>query len=258
MQKLLLSLTVVLASGAYAYAERQMPAGPPSADAGGTAVALPTEAPAQELSSVEPVPPAGQPARPVPPVQPPVAAAAQLPQPPTPPAATASPFPTAAAGPATNDAPPVQVAAIDPPAPLDAGATIASDATAASAVPLPRPRPADAPQAPVDTAQATPGTPQGQYKDGSYKGSSANAYYGRVQVAAVIKGGQIVSVNVLQYPNDRRTSRYINSQALPALQQEVIQAQSATVDTVSGATLTSEAYMQSLGQALAAARGGNA
>lgn len=97
---------------------------------------------------------------------------------------------------------------------------------------------------------------QTTYRDGTYKGLSADAYYGRVQVAVVIHGGNLVSVQILDYPRDRRTSRYINSQALPVLRQEAIQAQSAKIDVVSGATLTSHAYRKSLDAALSAARVG--
>ena len=81
-----------------------------------------------------------------------------------------------------------------------------------------------------------------------------NVYYGYVQVQAVIKGGQIARVNFLQYPNDRNTSRMINSQAMPMLSQEAIQAQSADVSGVSGASATSQGFIQSLGDALAQAR----
>ena len=80
--------------------------------------------------------------------------------------------------------------------------------------------------------------------------ASENAYYGDVQVQVTVTNHQVASIKVLDYPSDRRTSRYINSQALPILKQEVIAAQSANVDTVSGATLTSEAYIRSLGNAL--------
>jgi uncharacterized protein with FMN-binding domain len=123
---------------------------------------------------------------------------------------------------------------------------------------LPRPRPADAPaavaQASVRVAQAPSG-----YRDGTFQGLSANAYYGRVAVDAVISGGQLVKVEIVDYPNDRRTSRRINSRALPYLEQEAIQAQSASIDAVSGATLTSEAFVRSLDSALSRARGrGNA
>lgn len=95
------------------------------------------------------------------------------------------------------------------------------------------------------TAQAGSG-----YSDGTYTGSVADAFYGNVQVKATIANGKITNVEFLQYPNDRRDSIEINSQAMPALQQEAIQSQNAQVDTISGATQTSEAFRQSLQAAL--------
>ena len=111
---------------------------------------------------------------------------------------------------------------------------------------------ADAAPVPAATPAQTPGA----FVDGSYTGTAANAYYGLVQVQANVQGGKLASVKVLQYPNDRRTSRYINSQALPILQREAISAQDANVDTVSGATLSSDAFINSLGSALKQARTG--
>jgi uncharacterized protein with FMN-binding domain len=90
----------------------------------------------------------------------------------------------------------------------------------------------------------------GSYKNGTYTGSVADAFYGNVQVQVTISGGRISDVQFLQYPNDRRTSQMINSQAMPILKQEAIQAQSAQVSGVSGATATSGAFIQSLGNAL--------
>ncbi|MDB5194988.1 MAG: FMN-binding protein [Parcubacteria group bacterium] len=94
----------------------------------------------------------------------------------------------------------------------------------------------------------------GQYKDGTYTGSVADAYYGNLQVAAVVSGGKLTKVNVLQYPNDRGESVQINQQALPVLIREAIAAQSAHVNGVSGASDTSPAFVQSLGVALASAK----
>jgi len=88
------------------------------------------------------------------------------------------------------------------------------------------------------------------YKDGSYTGSVTDAYYGNVQVKVTISGGKISDVQFLDYPHDRRTSEEINQQAMPYLKTETIQAQSAQVDVVSGATQTSEAFQQSLQSAL--------
>jgi uncharacterized protein with FMN-binding domain len=91
------------------------------------------------------------------------------------------------------------------------------------------------------------------YKSGTYQGQPVDAYYGLVQVQVNIQGGAIKSVDVLQYPSDRRTSQQINSIAVPYLQQEAVQAQSANIDIVSGATLTSEGFAMSLQSALQAA-----
>lgn len=96
-------------------------------------------------------------------------------------------------------------------------------------------------------------TSTGTYKDGSYTGSVEDAYYGEVQVKASISGGKLTSVTFLDYPHTHSTSVYINQQAMPYLQQEAIQAQSAHVNIISGATYTSQAFMQSLSNALSQA-----
>ncbi len=100
-------------------------------------------------------------------------------------------------------------------------------------------------------ASAAPGS---LYKDGSYTGSIADAQWGVVQVKAVIKNGKIADVQFLQYPSDRNRSVYINSIADPQLTSEAIQAQNANVDIVTGATDSSEAFIQSLSDALSQAR----
>lgn len=93
-----------------------------------------------------------------------------------------------------------------------------------------------------------------KYKDGTYTGSVADAYYGNIQVSTTIQGGKITDVEFLQYPNDRPNSVQINTQAMPLLKQEAIQAQSAQVDGVTGATDTSQAFVQSLTAALTKAQ----
>ena len=92
------------------------------------------------------------------------------------------------------------------------------------------------------------------YKDGSYTGTATDAYYGFVQVKAVVKSGKLADVVFLQYPNDRQTSISINQQAMPILKSEAITAQRADVDIVSGATQTSIAFNESLASALAQAK----
>lgn len=92
------------------------------------------------------------------------------------------------------------------------------------------------------------------YTDGKYTGTVSDAVYGNVQIQIAIVNGEITNIEFLQYPNDQETSRGINQQANPLLAQETIQAQSAAVDIISGATLTSQAYIQSLQSALKQAR----
>lgn len=92
-----------------------------------------------------------------------------------------------------------------------------------------------------------------RYRDGSFVGSPYDAYYGLVQVQANIQGGRVISIDVLQFPNHRSTSRAINRQALPMLESEVISVQGIRVNMISGATLTSDAYLRSLRGALSQA-----
>jgi uncharacterized protein with FMN-binding domain len=100
----------------------------------------------------------------------------------------------------------------------------------------------------------TPGINSGVFKNGTYTGDQADAFYGNIRVAAVIENGKLTKVNILEYPNDRNRSVEINSMALPNLQSEAIQAQSASVDIVTGATDTSQAFINSLGSALSRAK----
>ena len=105
------------------------------------------------------------------------------------------------------------------------------------------------PTKPLPTATSAAST--GLYKDGTYKGPEVNAFYGLVQVQAVVQNGKIKTVQFLEYPADRRTSQRINSYAVPTLQQEAVQVQNANVNIISGATLTSQAFIMSLQSALA-------
>jgi len=96
--------------------------------------------------------------------------------------------------------------------------------------------------------------PRGQFKDGTYAGSVADAFYGPIQVQVTVSGGRITKVQFLQSPNDRSTSIEINQQADPMLAQEAIETQSATVDIISGATQTSQAFNESMQSAVSQAK----
>lgn len=82
-----------------------------------------------------------------------------------------------------------------------------------------------------------------------YKGPPVSMRWGPVQVTIKVKGKKIVNVSATA-PIDRTRSSFINGQALPMLKQEVLQAQIATINSISGATMTSNAYIQSLQGAL--------
>jgi uncharacterized protein with FMN-binding domain len=102
----------------------------------------------------------------------------------------------------------------------------------------------------TSTATAATASTTGLYKDGQYDGTAANAYYGLVQVRAIVQGGKLTDVQFLSYPNDRNTSIQINTYAIPKLTAEAVKVQSAQVNIVSGATNTSRAFMNSLSSAL--------
>ena len=134
------------------------------------------------------------------------------------------------------------VSAPAPPAPSFA-------VTPAVYIPIPQPRPAY-PNAPRPVIRTGMKLAAHAYADGVYTGPAADAYYGIIQIQALVQGGRLTALKVLRYPSDRRTSVSINRQALPMLRDEAIVAQSANVDIISGATLTSRAFIQSLGGAL--------
>jgi uncharacterized protein with FMN-binding domain len=81
-------------------------------------------------------------------------------------------------------------------------------------------------------------------------GAVAQTRWGPVQVRLTLADGKITAVDVVQYPDGNGRDREINADALPVLVQETISAQSADVDMVSGATVTSTGYLQSLQSAL--------
>jgi uncharacterized protein with FMN-binding domain len=102
------------------------------------------------------------------------------------------------------------------------------------------------------TATTVSAATSGGYVDGTYTGDSVGTSRGAVQVKVVVESGALTDVQFLAYPTGHESDG-INSQATPILVQEAIEAQSADVDVVSGATMTSEAFMESLDSALSQA-----
>jgi uncharacterized protein with FMN-binding domain len=84
----------------------------------------------------------------------------------------------------------------------------------------------------------------------TFTGQEVDNQYGPVQVQITVQGHTVTDVQAVQLPSDRARSAYISQQAGPLLRQEALQAQSAQIDGVSGATYTSQSYAQSLQSAL--------
>ena len=112
-----------------------------------------------------------------------------------------------------------------------------SDGSAASSTPTPS---ATSSSSSSDSSSAT----------STITGSAVQTRYGAVQVEVTFSGSTITAVKTLQSPDRDGRDIEINDQALPILEQEVLASQSADIDTVSGATYTSEGYIQSVQSAI--------
>jgi uncharacterized protein with FMN-binding domain len=122
-----------------------------------------------------------------------------------------------------------------------------------SSVPVtaaPTPSPESAP--PSTAAPSTTATTAGGVR--VIAGDPEDNPYGTIQVRVTLNGGKITDVSTLQSPNDRGRSVEIAQEALPVLRQEVLRAQSAQIDVVSGASYDSQGYAQSVQSALDKAR----
>jgi uncharacterized protein with FMN-binding domain len=137
---------------------------------------------------------------------------------------------------------------------------LASAVTASGLVMLLALKPHTAPEiaaAPAPAASSSSGANSGTGSSGStatgtktVTGETAQTRWGPVQVKITVKSGKITDVTAVQYPSDNPRDQEINSYALPELKSEALAAQSASIDTVSGATYTSDGYRQSLQSAL--------
>jgi uncharacterized protein with FMN-binding domain len=96
------------------------------------------------------------------------------------------------------------------------------------------------------SASASPKSAQSK----TYYGAPADTPYGPVQVMITVRDRRIITSDAFNYPEGTDEDERINSDAIPKLDREAVQAQSAHIDTVSGATYTSEGYRQSLQSAI--------
>jgi uncharacterized protein with FMN-binding domain len=120
------------------------------------------------------------------------------------------------------------------------------------------------PQVVASTAETRSATTSGSSGSGSgvssgsqssataqtYAGDEVMTRFGVVQVQITVENGQIATSEVLQVPWSDRHDQMINSRAVPVYNEEVVAAQSAAIDVVSGATVTWEGYTESLQSAI--------
>ena len=105
-------------------------------------------------------------------------------------------------------------------------------------------------QEPATTTPSASPTAAATSASATVNGAAAQTRYGPVQVQITVKDGQIVAADAVVYPTQDRRDQEINAVAIPELDDAVLQAQSAQIDTVSGATVTSIGYLTSLQSAI--------
>jgi len=165
--------------------------------------------------------------------------------------ASASPIDTSTADAATVGATvltPVSTsaAAMTTAAPAVAAETPATAASEpAATAPPTTAAPATTTAAPAAAVAAGP-----TFADGTYTGAESSNRWGVVQVEVTVSGGQVADVTALQTPGGKQKSVSINQRAVPVLRSEALTAQSASINSVSGATYTSVSYRASLQSAI--------
>ncbi len=155
-----------------------------------------------------------------------------------PPVALAAP--TAMGSTATTPAAGSSGLAAASPTPTPAAGTATADPSATTA----------APATPSASASATGTSTTGTSTTRAVTGDAIDTRFGAVQVKVVLTGTKIVDVVTVQVPDRERRDREINDWAVPALRQEVLTAQNAKIDSLSGASYTSYGYAWSVQSAL--------
>lgn len=109
--------------------------------------------------------------------------------------------------------------------------------------------PSPAPTAPSSSAAGSSGA-AGSAAARTVTGAAADTRWGPVRVQVTVQGRRITAVRVVDQPDGNRRDQQSNARALPVLVRETLSAQSADIDMVSGATVTSDGYVRSLQSAL--------
>ncbi len=98
-----------------------------------------------------------------------------------------------------------------------------------------------------DSSASTSGTSS---EPVTYTGDEVSTEWGIVQVEITVEDGRITASEAVQYPNSNHKDQEINAYAVPQLNTAAVEAQSASLDSISGATVTSDGYVQSLQSAI--------
>lgn len=98
--------------------------------------------------------------------------------------------------------------------------------------------------------ESTGSSPKSSTGTKTFTGDTVQTRWGPVQVRVTLENGKITDVTAIAHPSDNPKDQEINSYAIPQLRREALAAQSAEIDSVSGATYTSEDYQQPLQSAL--------
>jgi uncharacterized protein with FMN-binding domain len=112
------------------------------------------------------------------------------------------------------------------------------------------PAAATAPLTPGSSSSSSSSSASSSSGTKTYTGEAADTRWGPVQVQITVTDGKITAAETTQVPDNNPRDQEINSYAVPVLNQEAVQAQSAQIDAVSGATVTSDGYIQSLQSAI--------
>ncbi|MBQ0987797.1 FMN-binding protein [Streptomyces sp. F63] len=107
-----------------------------------------------------------------------------------------------------------------------------------------------APSSGASTPRGVPGRGGSVSGTRTLTGDRVRTRYGSVQVRVTLEDGRLTGVTAVVTPQENPKDRRISAYAVPRLTREAVTAQSADIDTVSGATYTSEGYRRSLQSAL--------
>jgi uncharacterized protein with FMN-binding domain len=162
--------------------------------------------------------------------------------------------PVASSEPPIVDSPATSVASSAPPSSAPVSSAIAAPTTHIAAPTPTSPAAATKPsvQAPTKTPTRS-AAPTLKPASAMFLGSSAQTPYGPVQIKITYASGRVTGVVAVRLPSGRSRDAEINNYAVPILMRETLAAQSANINAVSGATYTSDGYVQSLQSALDAA-----